>query len=897
MTFDPKSYKRDVLVPLAKDKVRTAAIDAAIRDLSTGKGHSALAALDLAALLAVDSVAPADLSAHLRSLRSLLNKWGRNPLSADKVRLVIKAVDDAGIDIETPEFWTAHAGRQDAARSDAVRGFVRGVIQENPLGVLTAPAFMDAARGAGLGQARPAALQEAARSGGLTIVAELEEPRIDVPPVLVSVVEHPQFRTLVDVITFPDLAEDVTVVDALSSGGRSLTTAEVGRAHERSQRARDSDAAQAAQKALGALKKQCANGADLHALVLAAMLKQVAGTVQPGGPRLAQRDHLTAAGLSAVDAARLVVHLNPAGGRTASASQLIVRALADGDLGEARRLADALPRDPEDDTAREDVTGRLADAEMRKRSLVEQADEAAARRDFTTADEALRRAAEVDRGDAEIVGRRAALPPGPPTRLSPRPVEGGGVGLSWPAVVGADVRYRVVRDETTVPTTPRDGHAVATGTAATTVVDDDAPIARTLHYAVFATRDGRIYSDPATASLTCLPPIERLEHSANRSGVVLSWTAHPAALGAQVSVLTAGAEPVMHEVSGTSLAVRSLELGRAYTFAVRAVYAVEGHRALSEPRQVAASPRGAFVPPEEFSLHPGGGPGTSALRASWRDVPGYDIELWALPLDLAVVPGSPLPLDDLERRGGRRLRPLPGGTRRRGTTSQEFPATGVAAYCALTIDGTRGVPGERIVSGVAPSATGVRADRLGGGVRLSWEWPDGDVLIGISWLQDGVPRDRRVTRAKYTSDGGVLIAHAHGISDLAITTIVRAGEDEWTSPPSPVPWVAALPELGYKLAIRKGMFRPPTATVTVDPGAYTGTADVELVLSTDSYLPSTARSGDVIARRTLSFEANTPAEFDLELPRKVPSPFWLKLFPAAGATVLLRDPPTSQMKG
>lgn len=896
MVFDPKSYKKDVLVPLAKDKTRSAAIDAAIRALSQGKGEAALAELDLATLVSIDSAAPDDLVGHLKTLRTSLNKWGRNPPSADKVRLLLKAASDAGIGLDTSTFWREHSEQQRSAKAATIKTFIEGLAQENPLGVLSPEALASAARGAGLSEVSETELHSEAGRNGLRIVADVEEQKVRVPPILMTAVDHPEFRTLVDLLTYPEAAVDVSILDSLSSGGSAISVAQLQLAHERAETARDSNAVQDAQKALGLLRKECATDTELHCLVRAAVLQHASGLAKLGGPLLAQRAQLIAAGLDKVDAARVVRHLNPMGkGGAVGAVQQITRALGEGDLAEARRLTDALPEDADEATERAAVVAQLDGAEKRKRDLVAEADDAISRRDFASAENALAQAVGIDSCDVDLARRRAALPPACPDGLRARVIEGG-VELTWPTVVGDNVRYRVVRSEGIASANSIDGKAIAAEIESTSAFDPKAPVARELHYAVFATRDGRTYSDPATVSIIALPPVANLGFTTDTSRVSLSWTMPSSALGAQVEVHSVGAKTETHEVSSTAITVPDLELGRRYTFVVRAVYAVGGRRMPSEAAQIEASPRGELIAPQAFAVEAVSHAGRDAIRASWREVPGYDVGVWKLPLDVALVPGLPIMLADLEHRGGCRLEALPEVTPSTGTVTREYAVSGVAAYSAVAVDGERGAPSETIVSGVAPPATDVLAERLGDHVRLSWVWPDGDLLIEISWNQGGLSRTRRVTRAKYAADGGVTLSGSDALSDIAIATVVRGSEDEWTSVPVPIPFAAARPKISYTIEIRKGLFRAPTATVTLDPAGYSGTLDVELVLSTDSYLPSSPLAGDVLLHRTIQFEAHTPDSFDLELKKRIPAPYWLRLFTASDAPVVLLDPPTSQLK-
>lgn len=901
MVFDPKRYKLEVVVPLAKDRTRMDSVAAAIRGLKSGEGEGALTAVDSSALFAIDPSNPGDLDAHFTALELSLNKWGGNPPSASIIKQLLSSIRDAKLACDQPAFWREQAKKQAGAKAAHLDEFMEGVKADYPLGVLTPEQLARAAKGAGLGTVSQADLHGTAERAGLKVSPEFDAPEISVPPILTTVLNHPEFRTIADLLVFPDPATDVVFVDRLSVGGRTITLADIASAHHNSETAKDSNAVQDAQKALGLLKNQCTSDAQLHLLVRASLLKQVASIVGQGGTRLQQREGLVSRGISVDDASRAVSKLSaPGAGAVAKPASLqISEALAAGDPAEARRLASALPDTDEDRADRALAVAKVDDAERQKKTHLEAYDRAVSVRDFGLAAQALRSAISIDSVDTALQTRLEALPPArpdAPTLIA----EGSRVIIAWPPVAESGVKYVVVRNAGgVIPVAPEGGSQIGPLIEGMLVTDELVPIGKRLRYSVFATRDGKLFSDGASAELLVLPAPIDLVAAVDASQVLLSWQMPSEAIAAQVTQQAADGTVVTIDVTtGTTLSVTRLTLGMRYAFSVRAVYATANGRELSAPTQIEATPRGAIGAAQDFAVAATqSDSGSESLQMSWRDIEGYAVDIWAFPVAYRSQPGQRATSSALAAQGGRRLTPLPGGDVIAGMVTRRYAAdSGVFSYVPVTTDGDGGVLGTSIVSGAAPSATGLAAERFGDGVKISWVWPAGDYIVEVSWSQNGRSRSSRVTRAKYRLDGGVTISPSTEISNITVATVVKVADDEWVSAPCPVTFSGSRPTISYTLTLRKRLFKNASVEVRLDPGDYSGELDVELVCASGPFMPIKPSDGSVLRNERLVLTAQEPVTLESPIP-KISSPYWVRLFTPDASSVVLLDPSTAQMKG
>ena len=894
--FDAAKYKNSVLVPLAKDKGRLEVLQQVIRDVQGDAGVEAAARLDLAELFSVSaSMSAQDLVAHLKSLEMTHNKQKSLP-SSQLLKKLLELLKKAGEDVSDPAFWK----KMSVARSQALKGqvdeFARAFAEEHPLKVVTPELVADSLVGVGLGALQMSDLESALSKHGVEIKPDFDLPKVSLPAAVRKAIEHPEFRTIIDVVSRPEKPKDVKVIDELTFGSpaKSITPGDVSNAKvllQQQEAQVEEGARQAAQNALGALT-DFKSGADLHALVLASLVEITENLLRRGSPRVTVRDELTKRGVHQVDASRLVAKLS-ASTQVLGVNDVAER-LADGALGEARRILDNLPSGAKEDEAEmARVAGLVEAAELKKQGWLEKYESARRDRDYVAAATALRGALAVDTEDEELRSALERLPPLPPGNLSLR-ISGRAVDITWSPDAHESVQYSLLRTTAEVPVHQNDGRVLVSEFGGTTFRDESPPIGVEVRYSVFATRDGIAFSDSATAQSVVLPAPLDLNASAGTFDVSLSWSTPAEAAGALVTQTDPDGSRRDHRpTTPGQLSVAGLTTGTKYRFAVKALYILsDGKRMESAPVEVDATPRGIIRTVDDLRVEssPGG------HRALWTTVVGYTVELWALPITAQPTAGTRMGSADLTKLGGRRLTLRPGSAS--GLTAREFDAlTDVSLIVPLTLDGDGGLIGSPQVAGSAPSARKPTAERFGDELRVSWEWPKGDYVVEVGWFQGGTEQTRRVTRSAYNEDGGVRLPGAEGIRDVTVATVARAGAQEWVSSPLKVPVSGLRPAISYTLDVKRSRLGGRgTVSVSASAAQFRGKVETMLVLKEAKFMPSDRTDGAAVDRRTLDFSGGEVAPFIVEL-GKVSTPFWIRLFAATDSAVRVTDPPTSQMRG
>lgn len=898
MAFDSAKYKNTVLVPLSKDKARLDVLRQVIRDLQGVGGVSATARLNTSELFAVDSsMTEQELAGHLKSLASTYNGQLGLP-SAQLLKKLLELFSKKGEKVTDSSFW---AGLE-AARGQALKGqldeFAQAVAQEHPLNVVTPEQIAEQAAGAGLAGLSESDLAAALSKHGVEVWPDFEIPKVTFLPPVRKVTEFPEFRTIVDVILRPEQPTDMAVIDELSFGSppRRLEPADVATAKQRLQQQEaqvEELARHSAQNALSALI-DFKTAKDLHALTLALIAETTENLIRRGMPRVTVRNELVKRGIRQVDAARLVAKLS------ASTQVLglndVAERLADGALGEARRLLDALPPFAGEDPAeRARVKASVEAADTKKNGFLAQYESALRGRDYAAAARALRGALAVDREDEDLAQRLARLPPLPPASLSLR-IDGRALDVTWSADDEESVRYSVVRTTGAVPVNHKDGEVLAGNLDEASYRDQRPPIGTPVRYSVFATRDRISYSDPTTATSIVLPAPAELSAAPGNTDVSLAWATPPEAAGVVVTETAPDGSRREHRpTTPGQLSVTGLVTGTKYRFSAKANYLlVGGERRDSAAVEIDATPRGAIRAVGDLRIEASVGAGP---RAAWATVVGYTVELWALPITAQVTAGTRMSLAQLATERGQRLTLRPVGESS-GITAREFDLLpDVSLLVPLTVDGDGGLVGTPRVAGSAPSAQRPTAERFGNELRVSWEWPRGDYMIEVGWTANGNRSARRVSRTAYNDDGGLRLTDADAVGDVTLATVVRAGTQEWVSPTVSVPVGAVAPGIRYSLAVRRSRFGGKgSATVTVESPQFRGKVQTFTVLKEAKFMPGGPSDGKVVDRRSLDFSSGSAITFDLDL-GKVASPFWVRLFPEASSAVRVEDPPTSQMRG
>ncbi|QIK67379.1 fibronectin type III domain-containing protein [Nocardioides sp. HDW12B] len=894
MSFDAAKYKNSVLVPLAKDKARLDVLQQVIRDVQGAGGVSAAARLNASELFAVEpGMGATELSAHFKSLEMTYNKQKNLPSAG----LLKKLLDLFGKDkVGDPGFWAGLASSRGQALKGQLAEFAHTVAEEHPLDVVTPEQLSEIAAGMGLADLPETDLAAALAEQGVEVRPDFEIPKVALPPAIRKVTEFPEFRTIVDVVLRPEQPTDIAVIEELTFGSpaRRLEPADVAAAKQRLQQQEaqvEERARQAAQNALGALT-DLKSAFDIHSLTLAAIADATEDLLRRGLPKVAVRAELVKRGVRSIDASRLVAKLSAS--TQAQSLADVADLLAEGDLGEARRLLDFLePQAGDDATEWAQAKLKVDGVEARKSKLVAEYEVAVKKRDFGAAARALSDALQIDTQDDGLRAKRDVLPPPPPANLSLR-IDGRALEVAWSADGGDLIRYSVVRTQSSVPANHTDGEVLASVLSQPRFRDDKAPIGVLVRYSVFATRDGSSYSDPATATSVVLPAPYDFAASPGTTDVSLSWATPPEAAGVVVTETAPDGTRKEHRpATPGQLAVGGLTTGTKYRFSAKAVYLlVGGERRESAAVELDATPRGSIRPVDDLRVEAA----LAGHKASWSSVVGYTVELWALPITAHVTPTTRITSAELTNLSGRRLTLRP-GSGRSGETVREFDALpDVSLLVPITLDGDGGLVGTPQVAGSAPSVLKPTSERFGDELRLSWEWPKGDYMVEVGW-QVGTRRStRRVSRTSYNDDGGVRLSASEVAGEVTLATVVRAGSQEWVSAPISVPVSGVAPAVRYALSVKRSKFGGKgTVAVTVESPHFRGTAELLTVLKEAKFMPNAASDGTVVDRRVVDLSSGR-SSFSLDL-GKVVAPFWVRVFPEPSSGVRVEDPPTSQMRG
>ena len=855
MTFDKNAYRVTVLKKLLP--AQKAELPTAIRLLQETGDLAALGTVDVAGLLAVTPDIT-DIASHLTQLKqSVLNKRAE----ASLIAMLLKVLEEKGFDLGDPAWWNGLRAAKAEAFKDKIVKFAKALALEcQALEVVTEEHLAERA------QALPGVdvheLRKAVEKNGIVVRAAIEPPTVPVPEAFREVLKFVEFRSIVDVLLLGEKpAADVKVIDELSyADGRSIGAAQITAAYKKSESTAGTDAVLRAQKVLTLIKNDYT-------------------------------------GLDRVDAARIIAYLTESNSSVRGLGE-ITNMLASGNLAEARRLLGAINADQYDPAELASVTTSVDAAEKKKEHLVGEYQAAIARHDYTAAETALVQAARIDTGDQRLTTWLKHLPPPAPGALSVKVVASGGVRLTWQFSGGDDCRFTVVRADGHAPVNPNDGTML--GTVAPRTFDDaKAPVGRKAHYSVFAVRDG-VVSAPVSAEVVVVPAPGDVTAVAGLTEATVSWRLPAEAVGVRCSMIDGSGNSRELDCGGASqVTVNRLVTGQRYRFTVEAMYVLaDGGRVYSAPATASATPRGSIAPVEKMNLTEGRlSNGRNGIIASWSTVGGFPVELWSVPIDekLPAV-GSEVAVDGFDDVGGRKLQGV--ARESAGTSALEFAAlSDIRWIVPLTVDGERAVIGAPQVTGSAQAPTDTHADRFGDELVVSWKLPHGDYAASVTWTVGGVPQHVVVTRADYRRDGGFRIPSASTVRDLAVATVAFGNGQEWRSATVPITFDIPKPVVDYQLVIPPSRFgkRKP-ARLTVRAAAGVGPISLIVVIRTGSIMPTRVEHDDIQVPVVVDFSGAPTAEKEFDIP-KLPSPFWVRIFPAAGSDFILRDPPTDSLKG
>lgn len=914
--FDKTAYRDGVLKPLQVNRSAQGSIADALRGVNESRDLDsftrALSLTDPAALFAIKPGATdAELADHLKSVETFLNK-GLPPV-AKTLGQLLKAIKGKCGALGIPGGYASAQLWRDVSSiaADAARqkldAFAAELRMQEPLGVITPERLRAVATAAGVPVSLDnAGLATAVGAHGVAVCPDFEVPNVALTQVPLKKELHATYRSPVDVLVQFEGTKPagISVIDELSyeAGGprRQLTLGAIAKSKE-ILAPRSDDASESARKTLNAIQGVCESDKALRNLILAWFVDLASDLVRKQGMlSVTALGKLTERGLAELDAKRVIAKATVVG--TGPGVDDVRQFIRSGEIHSARRLLASLSEgaDGGGSPALAQVAAALAEAEAAKTAAMGQYADALMRQDYVTAAQALRNATAIDKEDNELVRLLEQLPPAPPTQVSVQYDSAKRqVMVSWRGDGGGDLRYAVTRSDTGTPANPRAGHQLAAAVAETQAIDPAPVVGAKVTYAVFAFRPGASYSLPGTTEYLLLPPPAEVNAAVTTSAATVFWHAAPESSGVSAEVSTAAGylRSLPPTTAQNRVQIEGLDLGQRYTVTLRAHYTVAGQPCTSAPVSIDVTPRGVAQAVTDLAIQslpmPDGQPG---VRATWSDVVGFRIDLWSLPVDVQLVPGTRVTEASLENIGGKRVI---GNVRsaRRQQTIDAYAFRDVRVVVPITWADTDGLVGNGVVAGSAPPPREVEAIRLGSELLVSWHWPHGDYAMDVETRTgDGQTQKRRVDRVTYNTDGGCRIPRAGDVVEVRIATVARGNGQDFVFSPVTIRLDSSPPTVAYTLKLPHGLFGGRKATVEVSSSDRVGVVNLIAVLSGGSYMPVAAADGDVIARLSFDFGAAATHTASFTLP-KLRSPFWVRLFPAIEGTVILREPSTSTLKG
>lgn len=897
-TFDAKAYKTNVLRPFSKGE-GAEQLREVLAEMTRDPQSEAYARLDLNALFAVPTpVEASELKSWRTSIVPTLNKAKGLP-AAQRIKQLLESIEKQGVELNDPSFWGGMQARRQTYIHATLSEKIGQLRVEYPLGIITIEELVSRLETVGITGVTEGSVRKVASDNDLQIVDELTLPIGGVPKsirtVWQRVMQHAEYRSILDVLLIhrSEDAHDVSFIDALKTPNGPIGIADVERALRKSEQGKDTNALQSAQKLLVAIKNSCHDDAEIAQVVLTTVVDAAEGQLRRGKPKIAVRDQLAASGFIRSDIARIVaaVGAQSSTGSEASMSLAQVRQfLSEGELAQAERTLTAISSDDDEQADRTELHTEINRLKALKKTALDSHHSAVAKKDYATALTAINEAINIDQGDETLVTRRDALPPSAPRSFASRVTEAD-VTLSWAQEADTTITYTVVRGRGHAPTSPTDGDVVSSQIAGSSSTDDSAPIASQVTYAIFATRDGSMFSDVIHTTILVLPAPTSLRSTADLTNVQISWECPSAAAGVVVTQQEPDGTTSDHEIShGSTLRVSSLTTGAKYRFLVRAVYLLDGGRQLSEPASTTVIPRGQAQGVRDLEVVAA----DAGLQASWTEIDGYNLELWSFAPQTVLPEGEHVNLTTLVQLGGTRTALLPGAT---SSEARLAPFDGFARIVPLTIADEGCFVGYSVIAGTAQPATQIVTEAFGEDLRISWKWPADDCIMELSWHVDGTRRTRRVTPARYRKDGGVtIVGGVTAAADLSIGTVVRFDDDESVLARTPIPWVpdAVARSASYDLKIQKSLMGKVSCDITARSDATGYSIPARVVLKRGSVMPWDADDGRVVDSIELDFTADTTSRHEIEIGKEKP-PFWVCVFTLDDSK--LTPPATRAMKG
>jgi hypothetical protein len=721
----------------------------------------------------------ADIAGQVKAVRSYWNKVYTNSASWARVAKLCRAEDERlraehGAQMETRPWWQARQSDQQKAAESSITGLADELRRRfGTLGVVPPVTLGQFAAQLGLSEQQAT---QAAERAGLTVISGVTLPAS--PPIgnfeslakamsecaVPSVPElvHPGSGTFRLIGRYRCIADERLRLDAVAVKAQSTE------ADKRGNSATD-DAHRAA---LTILRQAVRAGVNLdevalyHAVTIASDPASVSADMAAGA--------LREAGLEASEAAVIAV-MAAEQGSGGKAPQRVPDLLATGHLREARAALSSLPSEG----LRIDAQQQVEAAQQGLDQLIAAAKAALQVPDEARAEALLRDAALISAEDAAAELATVPLPPPADLRASG---DGAVVRLSWRPAPGhdPDTVYVVRRAGQSHPlSAPAQGEPVSRDRG-DSCADERAPAALPVQYAVFAVREDRPASRPATVPVTLLPPVTQLKAEVGPATVALHWSAHPDAR-VRVTRTAPGAEPVPVRVAGSSCQVSGLTEGQQQHFQLVATYVgADGGELCSAPEHISATPRAEARPVTTLRARPAGPGGAIRVRVTWIPIDNADVKIVRTDRDPGLGLGKLVTAEEMAALGQVVTGTLISAGRETGFETEL--AAGVHCLVPFSSGGTGIVAGKPTAVAVTDPVSELSVTAFADHATVSWEWPPSAQVAEVSWRVDGEDDVLHVDRGQYRSAGGVKIPLGRGPCEIEVRAVITVGKTSFTSP-------------------------------------------------------------------------------------------------------------------
>ncbi len=661
-------------------------------------------------------------------------------------------------------------------------------------------------------------------------------------------------------------------------------------------KAPDSPATRAKRAAVGILISEASGGADLTALALFHLLQEVRDRRADGAQPRTLFQLLTRSGLRPADAGRIVVSLLAESAARRDPLAAVTDLLAEGKLVAAHQLATTLPS-PQGDPAREAVQRQREQVDSLRRAAAQDLRAGRDEQAGTRLREALRLACDLP----ELAGELATVPAAPVIEATAN-ADGGGVRIVWrpaPGHSGATT-FRVIRGKGREPVDAADGHEIPVG-AGHCATDDEPPVGRPLHYAVFARTGSPAgqWSRPACATAQVIPPVTDVVIQGGTNIVTGRWRVHPDVAAVEVhrtagivagGIADSQGEPVAVERNRAFRDETAVD-GVQYFYTLVACYPRPGGGAAlrAPPVVVRGATRLQARPVTALTVTQAAGAGL-AVRLSWRQRPGSEIVIRRSPQPCPWEYGQAVALAELVNYGVE----LDGTLTAKGesmTLVAPAPA-GRSYYVPFTLGTDDAVRGQDAVVDLTAPVHRVRAQRFGDDVRVTWLWPADASAADVQWAGGS----RRITLQQYRDEGGCQLRGVPGMSRIEVGAVVLGESGVSRSALTSVEVEARPSQLTYQLRRRGHRFAGGvTCVVTLTSAEPVPGVTLVIVAAAGHAMPLSPEAGMELLRQPVVIDPAVPVVLEAPVPR-LRKPYWLRCFLAEPATALLVDPPVSQLK-